>query len=253
MLGEQGKLTEHTVNTKAYIIATTLLLLGCGTEPTPLADASTDTTQTDDTTQAEVIDVEEVVHSDSDDTVASKDTLQADTTPQDTAETDGKDATPPDVPVTPVAVVNNEAWVSTPIDTDPFYKDGDPKPDICPDSETKTEETPKGLVFEVNTTFCAYLTVHQATVTSIPQGAELQLTLSHDTIIDGDGEYTLAVSIGSPAAIIWEANVPVGALEEDLKSTITAPDAFPEGTPIYFHISNHGENQWSFEQLVVLK
>jgi hypothetical protein len=148
-----------------------------------------------------------------------------------------------------VPLVDNGAWVEVSLDEDPFYEAEQEKPDQCPPSEFWTEEMPQGLVFEVNTTFCAYLTVRQDLKQDVPAGATLKLTFAHYEVVDGEGDYYLAVAAGTPPSIVWEKVIEVGALEAEYVEEFAIVEPLSVGDEVVFHLSNHGDNHWFLHAL----
>ncbi len=149
------------------------------------------------------------------------------------------------------SLVDNALWVEVLPDEDPFLAQAGDKPDYCPPTEYWSEEMPEGLVFEVNTTFCAYLTVRQGARISAAAGKSVDITVSHYEIVDGDGAYYLAIAIGSPPVVVWEKTVDVGVLESTYKESFSLPQDVASGEELLFHISNHGDNHWFLMDLSV--
>ena len=147
------------------------------------------------------------------------------------------------------SLIDNSEWIAVLPDEDMFISPGAVEPDVCPDTEFWSEEIPEGLVFEVNTTFCAHLTVRQALLVDVPAGAVVDIAISHYEIIDGDGGYYLAIAAGEPPSVLWEKTIDVGALESTYNEAFTVPAALTSGEPIVFHISNHGDNHWFLKSL----
>ena len=163
---------------------------------------------------------------------------------QDAASPPADTATSLDVETQTVALVDNGAWVEVTLDEDPFYEAGNEKPDQCPPSEFWTEEMPQGLVFEVNTTFCAYLTVRQELQQDVPAGSTLRIGFAHYEVVDGEGDYFLAVAAGSPPSVVWEKTIELGALEAEYTEEFEIEGPLSSGDEVLFHVSNHGDNHW---------
>ena len=120
------------------------------------------------------------------------------------------------------------------------------QPDVCPPEDYTSELTPEGVLFEVNTTFCAWLTVTQPLLAHVPVGAEVSLVIRHAEIISGDAPFTLAVAMGSDANPVWSEMVEATAEANVFHDTFIARRRYEAGEPVYFHLQNHGVNTWNF-------
>ena len=58
-------------------------------------------------------------------------------------------------------------------------------------------------------------------------------------------DYTLRVALGQEAEEIWTQSVALGAGYEVIEATVSPTGAHAAGAPIWYHIGNHGENNWS--------
>ena len=155
------------------------------------------------------------------------------------------DAAPPGA--TTHALIDNYLWQITTPEEDPFYAEAGDKPEQCEVEDLTVEDFPDGPWFDVNTRGCAYLTVHQASLGPIPAGSTIALRIWHFAITVAQGPFYLAVSVGEPPEIVWETTVDAPTLSGALLHDKWAAEKdYPTGTPIYWHLSNHGDNTWSF-------
>lgn len=148
-------------------------------------------------------------------------------------------------------LVDNSAWVETLPQNDPFRTAGNALDDVCPPEDYSAELTPEGVLFEINTTFCAWLTVTQPILQAIPMGAEVTLVVRHAEIVTGDSAYTLAVAIGDDAESVWSETVDAIADANEFRFTFAAQRTYQAGEAVYFHLRNHGVNTWNFVALTV--
>lgn len=167
---------------------------------------------------------------------------------------------PPLTHAEPVMVVDNTAWVLTAPDADPFHATSMARSEgavACTDENLKIDEQPDGPWFEIKTNVCGYVTVTQKTLAEIPERAWLTLRIWHFEITKGPGPYRLAISLGDPAAIVWEREFelpsePGGTLGSELiYKQWQATGTWPAGTPVYWNLSNHGSNSWNMIELSV--
>ena len=114
---------------------------------------------------------------------------------------------------TTLDLVDNAGWLLAPSDADPWYGDGSKASDeLCEPDSYQLEFTPDGEWFEVDTSFCGYLTVRQALTVDVPSGATVTVQMEHEIISEGAGPYILGIGMGDPAESVWETEVPVPSL-----------------------------------------
>jgi len=152
--------------------------------------------------------------------------------------------TPEDTAVAPVSLIDNTAWAVVPPEEDPFWPEASEPENVCLPEDYGPEEQPDGIWFEVKTEDCAYLTVTQTLLHDIEAGTSINFRLWHFSVTIGSTDYRLAISLGPDSDIFWEAQVPVPSDSHLFYGTIEAEKSYPAGSPVYFHISNHGSNDW---------
>jgi hypothetical protein len=154
-----------------------------------------------------------------------------------------------DAGTTNVSLIDNNLWTLVTPEDDPFWGEAEVPENQCLPEKYGPEEKPDGTWFEVKTENCGYLTVEQSLLHAVQKGDSLNFRLWHFSISLGDEDYYLAIALGDPINIIWEAQVPVPSDSHLFYGTIPAPDDFVEGARVYFHISNHGANDWGLIEL----
>jgi len=107
---------------------------------------------------------------------------------------------------------------------------------------------PTGL--EINTATCNYAMFVQPSRAAIVQGARLRGSLYHfDLNSEPPATAHVAVMVGE--AVLWEQEIAIpgkaNAYAIDLVLDFTA-DA---GTPVYFHLHNHGQNTWTLGEIEI--
>ena len=160
---------------------------------------------------------------------------------------DGGQADPSD----PVkrALTDNNQWKLLAPGVDPFFDAAHPKAKGCGDVDLGIEMVGPDTWFEVDTSGCAYVTVRQPIGHAIPQGAELFVRIWHFKLLSAPGDYrvVLAVGEGADRTIIYEKKVTAPNAKSGLLfTTVKSPRSFAKGSPVYWHISNHGDNTWRF-------
>lgn len=146
-------------------------------------------------------------------------------------------------------LVDQSLWQRVGEADDPF----DDRPDLveCPLIATAYELLGNELVFDVDTGQCNYLTVVQPTLREVAAGARLRVRLFHfDLNAPEPAEAHAAVLVGGLGVL--DERVPIPASGSLIAREVRAERAIAAGTPIYFHLHNHGQNSWALVELSVL-
>lgn len=116
--------------------------------------------------------------------------------------------------------------------------------------------------YTLESEYCNYLTMVQGTRTAIAPGDEILIRFWHFALTAPDpGRAYLAIQVGD--RVVWDARLPIpcrgglvglipggdcidtpGLADVD-PARFTADFAAPAGTPIYVHMQNHGDNDYS--------
>ena len=136
------------------------------------------------------------------------------------------------------SLVDNNLWVYVDAASDPLA--GERPADLdCPDW-AYTEEYG---TFEVDTGACAYLSVSQPSLATVQQGETVHISIWHDVLISSEpGDGHAAIAIGGD--VIWEATFEIPSYPNAYSPKVVVDKAYPVGTPIVFHLHNHGSNNW---------
>ncbi|MEW6267699.1 MAG: hypothetical protein AB1689_00210 [Thermodesulfobacteriota bacterium] len=122
--------------------------------------------------------------------------------------------------------------------------------------------------YSVDSAYCNYLTVVQETLAPIRAGDEILIRFWHFALSAPDGGRAyLAIAVGD--RIVWDARLPIpcrggivgavpdgdcidtpGQADVDPARFVADFDA-PAGTPIYVHVQNHGDNNYSLVEASV--
>jgi hypothetical protein len=152
-----------------------------------------------------------------------------------------------------LSLVEPYAWSVVPESEDPFWEGRPTDTEACVDFWTDVESSSpiiEGEWFIVNTGACNYVTTVQPLLHDIPVGAELEVQMHHYGIYTGNGPYRIVVAVGGDTA--WEHSTdPVPLGQSWLQDTWISPKAYLAGTPVTFHLENHGVNEWAFFDLVL--
>lgn len=149
---------------------------------------------------------------------------------------------------TAVDLFDNHKWTVLAGVDDPFTSLR-PQADRCTQPEGyRTEVTPEENWLEIDFKFCNYLTVTQPSLRAIDAGATLTITAHHFPLTSPDGGAgEMRLMLGDDA--VWQKTVPIPADREVITEDFKVEKALPAGTPIVFHLHNHGDNSWQLFSL----
>ncbi len=131
---------------------------------------------------------------------------------------------------------------------DPFDdRPGNPEP--CASRAYLTEDLGGERVFSVYTELCSYATFMQPTVVPVRRGEFLNLRLWHFALLAPEAaEAHLVVGIDGTGGALDE-RIAIPAESALMRKSWQAPQDYPAGTPVYFHVHNHGDNEYLFIEL----
>ncbi|MCX4242465.1 hypothetical protein [Paraliomyxa miuraensis] len=144
---------------------------------------------------------------------------------------------PPSQPGIPMPLVRAEAWDLDDAADDPF---ADHRPDWVQCELGWGVETG---IFEVSTDLCTYGAFVQSSLARIHEGDELELVILYDALwFEEEATAHVAVALGEEIA--WETELPIPSAAGQLRPRWTAPADVEVGTPVHFHLHNHGLNNY---------
>lgn len=143
-------------------------------------------------------------------------------------------------------LIEQTDWQFAESDDDPFTDR--PEQVRCPTSSWGVEELGGETTIAVSTDFCDYFTVMQGSGAAVFAGDTLHYRIFHFGLESRNpAKAHVALRIGSDTLvdelidIPSESNLIAGAVPVDVD--------LAEGTPIYFHVHNHGANEYSLIEL----
>lgn len=159
---------------------------------------------------------------------------------------DASDAAGNVAPALPL--VSSTRWQVLGPEADPF----DDRPALvqCDAASYAPELLAAEPVFGVDTGGCSYITVSQPSLAAAAEGTAFRARIWHFAL-EAQEPATAHVSVRAGDLTLVDRRVPIpgpGALIL-VEGLLTAPIA--AGTPIYFHLHNHGANSWAFVELSV--
>ena len=145
------------------------------------------------------------------------------------------------------------AWTPVEAADDPF--DDRPAEFECDDDGAVVEELSGEDVFALYTERCAYVTATQPSAEPIRAGDRVRVRLWNFQLfprVDGEAHPALAID----GEVVWEDRLALTG-GQAVKSGLRRDDwiadrEVPAGTPLHWHLHNHGANEWAlFDVLVV--
>ena len=151
-----------------------------------------------------------------------------------------------------VWLVDHAQWTAVEPGDDPF----DDRPDAvdCPTSSWAVEVDGDGVALEVDTGLCNYLCATQPSEVDVVAGQAIEVSWSHaalDAGAEATAEGHIALVLGEDT-VLWDVVVPIPSPAETYSAEVTAEADIPAGTPVWFHVHNHGDNTWTIRELAVL-
>ncbi len=130
-----------------------------------------------------------------------------------------------------------EDWAPVDAEQDPF---DDRPPDVdCPIHGAKAEDG----IFEVETDICHYGTFAHPIAADLRAGDTIEATVWHLQLwAEQRAEGHVALMLGD--RLLWEDRIPIPGREAVYPVEVTLEEEAPAGTPLYFHVHNHGANSW---------
>ena len=121
----------------------------------------------------------------------------------------------------------------------------------CEQEGYKPEFLGGSYVFSVLTQFCNYIVVNQKTLEDIQEGDTLKIRFWHSQLTAPFDSLAIT-SIVLDEEEIWREEFRIPLLKSELsKSEWKAPRDIPAGTSIYFHVNNHGNNEYSIVEILL--
>ena len=136
-----------------------------------------------------------------------------------------------------------EAWAPAEAEADPFAAE---RPDPVECTLGWGEETG---AFEVSTDLCLYGAFVQPTQAVVHAGDTVELVLLHDALYAIEPA-TAHLAIAFGADVAWQTELTIPAEPALVRPSWTAPAEIPAGTPVHFHVHNHGVNNYRLVDLI---
>ncbi len=153
-------------------------------------------------------------------------------------------------PPRPLAsLVDQTLWTQVPPEIDPFALPG-PTPPCLPEAIQLGELFGGEPALSVASEQCGFVSFSQPLLEPVRAGDPINLRLWHfDLIAPEPSEAVLGLALGDE--IQWNTTIPIPSSSGLIATTFTATTAAPAGTPIIFHLHNHGQNSYHLLEISV--
>lgn len=150
-----------------------------------------------------------------------------------------------DAALGPRALVHSALWERVPWGEDPFDPSEGAEPPLpCAQGAYGEENLGGELVFFVRTEQCQSLTVRQASRSALRAGDTLQIRVYHFALTAPENASArLIVQIGETR--VWERELPIPSPAAEIVEQWEAGEDYAAGTPVLFHVNNHGNNEYT--------
>lgn len=144
-----------------------------------------------------------------------------------------------------VALVDPMAWAQVPEPLDPLAAHR-PAEVQCSIGGWLFE--PQG--FEVNTLQCNYAMFSAPSQAAVLAGSRVVATLYHFDLVAAEPA-TAHVALLLGETLLWETEVEIPGKANAFNIDVVVDTTIPAGTPVYFHLHNHGQNTWTLGAIEV--
>ena len=141
-----------------------------------------------------------------------------------------------------IPLVDPWAWAAPQQADDLFASMRPPEVECDPLRGMGVQETAWSTHFEINTGWCNYATVAQTTLEALEPGDTVEVRVWHFELTGGPAQAYLGV--GLAGEVRFEQTIPIPSASAQVLGTIEITEPLPAGTPIQFHVHNHGVNSW---------
>ena len=144
----------------------------------------------------------------------------------------------------PLSIIDQKAWTQVDFKKDPFEAPDDATCDAQSGIGSETLDGEDTLA--VLTGFCSWATVEQKSKVEVKKGDVLNLRIWHFEL-SGEGPAHVKLRIGE--WMLFEREIPKPHKAQLIAESIVVPFDFDIGSQVYFHVDNHGANEYSLVEL----
>jgi hypothetical protein len=97
---------------------------------------------------------------------------------------------------------------------------------------------------EIDTGICNYVSITQPSLEALQPGETLEASLWYGPLL-ADGVFEAHAAIVLDGEVVWERSVPIPNPGGLAVALFEPQRTYPAGTPLIFHLHNHGLNTWN--------
>lgn len=116
---------------------------------------------------------------------------------------------------------------------------------VTPMGQPACEGDPYDIAYELESDFCSWITSRQPLLADVRQGDTIRVRAFHFRLtasVSRPAESRIALQIGED--VVWDVRRPIPSDSTLLNETFVAERDYPAGTPLYYHVDNHGNNDY---------
>ena len=138
----------------------------------------------------------------------------------------------------PGSLIDHRMWVELTADNDPFASHRH-EAVVCTERSRQIE----GDHYEVETDDCNYVSLSQPSLRPLRQGDRVETVFWHLWLwAPQPAQGQITITIGD--WVIADELIDIPGPEASFNPVLTVPKDVPQGTPVIFHLRNHGVNSW---------
>lgn len=144
-----------------------------------------------------------------------------------------------------VSLIDHQRWELLSSENDPFWVDNDDRVS-CGESDIEINADN----VEINTNRCNHATLTQPSLHAVEAGTHLELGLWWQALVsETSATAHIGLSIGDADLLHLELEIPGPPDVFEAESKVKT--ALAQGTPVYFHVNNHGVNSYTLHRVAV--
>jgi hypothetical protein len=144
------------------------------------------------------------------------------------------------------SLVDHELWQVVDGSEDPF--DDRLETFLCANNAHYVTPVGEDTGFEIETVRCNYLTVVQPILAEVEPGDRIAVKIWRFELTTSESAEA-HIAIAFDDGIAWDERVPIPSGSDMMTPSWVSPVGYPAGTPVYFHLHNHGANSWTLVEL----
>ncbi len=149
-----------------------------------------------------------------------------------------------------VRLIDNTQWTLTSFTADDPFTEMQPTAFECEPGNYGTEFYGDDVWFSIQTDKCNYITISQPLLKDVRQGDYITINIFHFSLTaPANSQANLALAVGNE--VVWQTAIPIPSNSGAVLEAFQATSDYAAGTPVIFHIDNHGQNSYHLIDIVL--